>query len=95
MRGPVSMKSGTGSLLSGATGSGMLAARHRKAKWHGVLKSKLVVRHLPERKGICDAVSPAFDYLEARLSGPPLCEAQYECTTAARCTRSSSMCMTS
>jgi hypothetical protein len=46
MKGPVSTRSGTGSLLSGATGSGMLAARHRKAKWRGVLKSKLVVRHL-------------------------------------------------
>lgn len=41
-----STMSGTGSLLSRATGSGMLAARHRKAKWQGVLRSKLVVRHL-------------------------------------------------
>ena len=46
MKGPASTMSGTGSLLSRATGSGMLAARHRKAKWQGVLRSKLVVRHL-------------------------------------------------
>lgn len=47
MKGPTSNGSyGTGSVLSGATGSGMLAARHRKAKWHGVLKSKLTRRHL-------------------------------------------------
>jgi hypothetical protein len=46
MKGPVSTMSGTGSLLSRATGSGMFAARNRKATWQGVLRSKLVVRHL-------------------------------------------------
>lgn len=43
-------------------------------------KPKLVVRDLPERKSICDAISPAFNYLESRLSGPPLCDAQYDCS---------------
>jgi len=35
----------------------------------------LVVRDLPERDAICDALAPGFDYLEKRITGT--CEAQY------------------
>ena len=32
-------------------------------------KPVLVVRHLPERNAICDALAPGFDYLEDRITG--------------------------
>ena len=38
-------------------------------------KPVLVVRHLPERKAICDALAPGFDYLEARITGT--CQENY------------------
>ena len=38
-------------------------------------KPVLVVRNLPERNEICDALTPGFDYLEARLTGT--CRAEY------------------
>ena len=38
-------------------------------------KPVLIVRNLPERNTICDALKPGFDYLEARLTGT--CDAQY------------------
>ena len=38
-------------------------------------KPVLIVRHLPERKAICDALKPGFDYLESRIDGT--CNAQY------------------
>eukprot|EP00966_Prymnesium_polylepis_P330940 7386539-Prymnesium_polylepis.2 len=37
----------------------------------------LIVRNLAERNSICDALKPGFDYLEARLTGPPACDQQY------------------
>ena len=40
-------------------------------------KPVLIVRDMPERKAICDALKPGFDYLEARITGT--CEAQYSC----------------
>ena len=40
-------------------------------------KPVLIVRDLAERKSICDALKPGFDYLEARLTGPPACNQQY------------------
>lgn len=41
-------------------------------------KPSLVVRHLPERKKICDALAPGFAYLEARITGT--CDPQYDCS---------------
>ena len=38
-------------------------------------KPVLIVRHLPERTRIFDALLPGFEYLEARLTGT--CDAQY------------------
>ena len=38
-------------------------------------KPVLIVRDLPERRAICDALVPGFDYLEARITGT--CDAQY------------------
>lgn len=40
-------------------------------------KPVLIVRDLPERKAICDALTPGFNYLEARIMGT--CDAQYSC----------------
>ena len=52
-------------------------------------KPVLVVRNLPERTHICQALTPCFDYLEARLTGTTVgqseCQEQY---SASRCTRS-------
>ena len=38
-------------------------------------KAVLIVRNLPERDAICDALKPGFDYLEARITGT--CKSQY------------------
>ena len=38
-------------------------------------KPVLVVRNLPQRNKICDALAPGFDYLESRITGT--CDAQY------------------
>ena len=38
-------------------------------------KAVLIVRNLPERNTICDALMPGFDYLEKRITGT--CESQY------------------
>ena len=38
-------------------------------------KPVLIVRNLPERKAICHALVPGFEYLEARITGT--CDAQY------------------
>jgi hypothetical protein len=40
-------------------------------------KPVLVVRHLPARNAICDALTPGFDYLESRIMGT--CDAQFSC----------------
>ena len=42
-------------------------------------KPVLLVRHLQERKDICAAIWPAFEYLENRITGN--CESPYDCTT--------------
>jgi hypothetical protein len=40
-------------------------------------KPVLVIRHLPERSRIYDALKPGFDYLEKRITGT--CDSQYSC----------------
>ena len=40
-------------------------------------KPVLIVRNLPERNAICDALVPGFQYLEARITGT--CDNQYSC----------------
>jgi hypothetical protein len=42
-------------------------------------KPVLIVRHLPERSRICDALVPGFNYLEDRLTGT--CDPQYSCVS--------------
>lgn len=51
---------------------------HGPAPANGDGKPVLVVRHLPERQKICDALAPGFAYLEARLTGT--CEERYSCS---------------
>ena len=49
----------------------------------GDCKPVLIVRDLPERSRICQALTPCFDYLEARLTGTAVgesdCQQYYSC----------------
>jgi hypothetical protein len=42
------------------------------------IRPKIVTRDMPERKRVADALAPAFEYLETRVTGT--CDAIYDCS---------------